>query len=218
MLGAVERRLAARVARPATHMFGPTGAVALTFDDGPDPDWTPRVLDALAERQAAATFFLVGERAARWPQLVGRMLAEGHAVGSHSLRHEHLLELDDAGLRSAVLDGRDAVEQAAGRPCPLFRPPRGHLDLRTARLLRRHGLRMWMWSIETGDWRPTTTVADVLSAAEPVAAGDVVLMHDAIAGDDALPGAERRVTTLAAIPQLLALVAERGLHARALTW
>lgn len=199
----LENRLAARVAQPRWRLPAGRG-VALTFDDGPDPEWTPRVLDLLAEHGAKATFFLVGERAQRESALVQRMLTEGHGVGSHSMAHEHLLALDSRRLFDAVVGGRDAVEQAAGRLCPLFRPPRGHLDLRVARLVRRYGLQMWMWSLDTGDWREGSTPKTVLTAADGLVEGDVVLLHDALAGDDAAEAARPRAATLAALPELLA--------------
>lgn len=211
MLPAIEGRLAGRLCRPRTHLEPVRRDVALTFDDGPDPHWTPRLLDALAAQGARATFFLVGERAARHPALVQRMVQEGHAVGSHSLRHELLLTLPAAALREAVVGGREAVEQAAGQACPLFRPPRGHLGLPVARLARRHALVVWMWSVEPGDWRPEATTDGVLAACVTAGPGDVVLLHDAIAGTDAPAASQDRSSTVAAVPTLVRRLADRGL-------
>lgn len=212
MLAPLTNRLAARLCTPHRVLEGPPGqGPALTFDDGPDPVWTPRVLDILAERGVPATFFLVGERAERHPGLVQRMLAEGHAVASHSLRHEQLLTLSPSALREAVLGGRDAVEQVAGVPCPLFRPPRGHFDLRIALLARRHGLQVWLWNVELCDWRPETTEEAMLRACADLADGDILLMHDAIAGADAAAGSADRSRTVAVLPRVLALVRDRGM-------
>ena len=147
-------RLVERLLRP---FFGSIVAVrtgekliALTFDDGPDPEWTPLVLDALARHGMRATFFLVGERAARHPELVARILAEGHETGSHSWDHPSLPELPPAAVAEQIARTR-AVLPPGG--AALLRPPYGHQSLATWRLARREGYRVVMWSIAAGDWR-----------------------------------------------------------------
>ena len=99
-------------------------AIALTFDDGPDPEWTPRVLDALGRLGMRATFFLVGERAARHPELVARIAAEGHEVGSHSWDHPSLPELAPAAVAEQIARTRAALGAADARPpAPALRAP-----------------------------------------------------------------------------------------------
>ena len=101
--------------------------IALTFDDGPDPEWTPPVLDALARHGMRATFFVVGERAERHPELVARILAEGHETGSHSWDHPSLPELSPAAVAEQIARTR-AVLRPGGAPAPppALRAPEPH--------------------------------------------------------------------------------------------
>ncbi|GAB4082274.1 polysaccharide deacetylase family protein [Modestobacter muralis] len=196
-IGRVERRV------------GP-GEVALTFDDGPHPDSTPRVLDRLAELGVVATFFCVGRNAAAHPAIVRRALAEGHAVGSHSSTHPHPAELGIRPLTEEYDDGRAAVTAAAGSEVDLFRPPHGHLTTRSAAMVRRRALRPWLWTVDPTDWRPGITTAKVAAVASAATSGDVVLMHDWIEQPWA-PEALDRSATIDALPAIVRSVRARGL-------
>jgi peptidoglycan/xylan/chitin deacetylase (PgdA/CDA1 family) len=175
--------------------------IALTFDDGPDPEWTPRVLDALAALGMRATFFLVGERAARHPELVARIADEGHEAGSHSWDHPSLPEIPLA----AVAEQIDRTKAALGvRGAGLLRPPYGHQTLATWRLASARGYRVVMWNAVAGDWRAddgATLAGRVLAAARP---GAIVLLHDSLySWED--PAYRDRGPTIAA----LGILAER---------
>ncbi len=151
--------------------------IALTFDDGPDPDGTPRLLDALARHGAKATFFMVGARAARNPELVARVAAEGHEIGNHSWDHPSLPELSPAAV-AAQLERTRAALAPHGRT--LMRPPYGHQDLATQRALRRLGYRAVCWSVNGEDWLghdPETIATAILSRVRP---GSIVLLHDSL--------------------------------------
>lgn len=197
-------------ARPRRRVDAPAG-FALTFDDGPDPASTPAVLDVLAAEHAVATFFLVGRRARRHPEIVRRIVAEGHGVGSHTWSHPELAGLGPARLLAECAHGRRAVQQAAGRSVRAYRPPKGHLDSRGARVARAAGLEPWLWSLDPADWRPGVGTQEILAALEGLAVGDVILMHDAIEQPVA-PAALDRSATVAALGPLLALARERGLR------
>jgi len=199
-----------QLARPRTRL-ATAGAVALTFDDGPDPDHTPRLLDELRDCGAVATFFCLGDAAERHPDLVARMAAEGHAVGSHSYSHPEPWSAKYGGLVADYRRGRQAVADAAGRPVRLFRPPKGHIGLWEALAARRLGLQTWLWTIDSGDWRPGSTAASIVAELEHVDAGDVVLLHDAMARP-LVPSVADRSTTVAAIRPLADLAARRGLR------
>src|SRR5204862_1967634 len=108
------------------------GCVALTYDDGPDPGITPRLLDVLGESDTKATFFIVGECAVAHPEIVRRMAEDGHSVGTHSMHHRDLRRVSVALARAEVNEARRAVEDIVGRPVPLFRPPHGRLSARSA--------------------------------------------------------------------------------------
>jgi peptidoglycan/xylan/chitin deacetylase (PgdA/CDA1 family) len=194
------------------HHLDRTGdVVALTFDDGPDPDHTPAILDELARLGVVATFFLVGRRASTHPDIVRRILDEGHAVGSHSDSHPEPWRVS---LRPLVLEyrrGRVHVEQAARRPVPLFRPPKGHVNVSGAVAMRAARVQPWLWTIDPGDWRPAVRADEIVAGLAGLRAGDVILLHDAIDGPLA-PSALDRTATRAALPGIVGLARERHLR------
>jgi peptidoglycan/xylan/chitin deacetylase (PgdA/CDA1 family) len=195
-------------------MLQDCSAVALTFDDGPDPSFTPLVLDELERLRVRATFFLIGERARAHPELVRRIVAEGHAVGSHSQTHA---EPGTLGWR-VVADfraGRRSVERAAGRRVRLFRPPKGYLDRPERVGLVANRLRPWLWSIDPHDWEPGARPGDVLRRLEGLGGGDVVLLHDGMSGPMG-PEALDRSTTVEVLPQIVERARERRLELVAL--
>lgn len=153
-------------------------AVALTFDDGPDPEATPVLLDLLARHGARATFFLVGRRAARHPELVARIAAEGHAIGNHSWNHPALPQLTAAEIASQLR--RTAA--ATGDPRPrLMRPPYGDQSLASHLIARRLGYTVVGWSLVAADWLDhdgEVLAARMLDGLHP---GAIVLLHDSLA-------------------------------------
>jgi peptidoglycan-N-acetylglucosamine deacetylase len=184
--------------------------VALTFDDGPDPRFTPAVLDVLAEHGVVATFFLVGRRAERHPGIVSRILREGHAAGSHSWSHPDPGGVSPARLFSEYRRGRRAVEAAVGAPVALFRPPMGDVGLPSATAATLSRVRPWLWTRDPSDWRPGRTTGEIVDAVGDLHAGDVVLLHDGIE----LPVTEAaldRSSTVAAVPLLIRRARAAGL-------
>jgi len=122
--------------------------IALTFDDGPDPAWTPRVLDLLRERRAPGSFFLVGERAARAPETVRRMAAEGHEVASHGWSHRSLWLCGPWRTGEEIGRTHALLTALAGSEPRHFRPPWGMVNAAMFGALRRHGERCVFWSIQ----------------------------------------------------------------------
>jgi peptidoglycan/xylan/chitin deacetylase (PgdA/CDA1 family) len=187
-----------------------SGAVALTFDDGPDPHWTPRLLDLLGEADVRATFFPISARARAHPELIARMREEGHEIGLHGalhLRHgsspEDLLECDT----------RLAIEWLGVEGLRLWRPPGGSCTDVTRRLAARYSLTLVGWSISAGDWLASSTSATMLEAcAARLTPGAVVLLHDAVG-----PGRPQEMrrsprSTVELVPALVREIRERGLH------
>ena len=150
-------------------------AVALTFDDGPHPAYTPQVLDLLARHGAKATFFMLGKLAARYPELVKRVHAEGHEIGNHSWDHPSLAMLDRPELEQQLLRTRDVLGPVTGE---LMRPPYGYQSLKSFRFAKEHGLRPVCWDVAPDDWSgvPADVMADRLLA--EVKPGSIVLLHD----------------------------------------
>lgn len=155
------------------------GEVALTFDDGPDPTWTPRVLDQLAEADVVATFFVIGEQASRHPDLVRRMVAEGHTVGQHSFYHREPSVTSARELVSEVKRTRLALEQIVGQRISLFRPPKGKLTLNKLLRLWLAGQTVVLWTVDPRDYRmqDMQQMVDWCSGYAPHD-GDIVLLHD----------------------------------------
>jgi peptidoglycan/xylan/chitin deacetylase (PgdA/CDA1 family) len=144
---------------PASQIFGQAliaprraGELALTFDDGPNPAWTPRLLDILATHDVRATFFLVGRYAEAEPELVRRIAAAGHLIGNHSWSHPNLALAATLRITEELERTSEALEQITGVPVRYFRPPFGgrrpHV-LDTARLL---GMTPVLWNAITNDW------------------------------------------------------------------
>lgn len=176
--------------------------VALTFDDGPDPVFTPQVLDVLGEHGVPGTFFFVGALADEHPDLVRRAVDEGHAVGSHTQTHPDLGPLDHATLCRQIDDGRGAVSKAGGRRTDLFRPCKGHVDWTVARALRSTGVEAWLWTKEPRDWHPDTTADQIVARLARLRDGDVVLLHDGL--EQPLDArASDRSATVAALPAVI---------------
>ncbi len=165
--------------------------VALTFDDGPNPDATPRILDALAAADARATFFILGRHAERWPALVRRVHAEGHAIGNHGYYHRKLHFKSPAYVRDDLTRGADAIAHACGERPALFRAPHGFRSPWVNAVARSLGERVVGWTL--GVWDSDRPGADAiarrtLDGARP---GVILLLHD---GDGYDADGDRRQT------------------------
>jgi peptidoglycan-N-acetylglucosamine deacetylase len=172
------RGVAERVGIPCR--LGTTRGVAVTFDDGPHPDGTPAVLDALAASDATATFYLVGEQVRRWPALAARIVREGHEVAVHGYRHRPLLVVPTVILDRELERAIGLINDATGVSVTSYRPPYGVFSSGALRVARRHGLTPLLWSRWGRDWERRATVVDVVRrATRDIAASDVILLHDA---------------------------------------
>jgi peptidoglycan-N-acetylglucosamine deacetylase len=191
---------------PACAWRGPRGArrLALTFDDGPDPAWTPRLLDALGAAGVPGTFFLIGERAARAPALVRRMVTEGHEVGNHSWSHRSLWLCGPRATQDEIRRAHDHLADLTGAAPRHFRPPWGMVNAAMFPALRRLGERCVFWSIQPEGQRPAPAARQVAHVLGRAHAGAIVDLHDA-EGTPAAP-----VRLMEALPALLQGLRERG--------
>ncbi len=185
--------------------LGSADSIALTFDDGPDPQGTPAVLDALSAIGWPATFFLLGCQVRRYPGLAREIVARGHELGLHGDDHRYLIA---RGPRAVVADlerGRAAVEAAAGTAVRWWRPPYGVLSGPSLVAAKRRGLRSVIWSSWGRDWRADATPPSIVHNVTATGLrGATVLLHDS----DALSAPDSWRATAAAVP-LIAGQAER---------
>lgn len=187
--------------------------VALTFDDGPDPVTTPAILDLLRAAGVQATFFVIGRHAAAHPDLLRRIVAEGHALGLHSQDHARCFPLFPPGLAVRDLQQTQEAIAAAGLPVPrLFRPPMGITTPFVAEAARRLGLLAVTWSVRGRDSTtcdPQVIIKRILPGLAP---GAIILLHD---GSEPRHPADRQAS-VAALACLLRGMTEAGLRSRAL--
>jgi len=184
--------------RPITRLRA-ARSVALTFDDGPNPDATPIILDALAARGIHATFFILGRHAEQWPELVKRVADEGHAIGNHGYFHRKLHFKSPRYVRTDLTLGTQAIERASGYHPQFFRAPHGFRSPWVTSIARSLGQRTVGWSF--GVWDSDRPGADViveriLAKTEP---GSILLLHD---GDGYDPHGDR-VQTAQAVPLIV---------------
>jgi peptidoglycan/xylan/chitin deacetylase (PgdA/CDA1 family) len=200
------RRVRGHLARIARDLMGTVtqvrteaALVALTFDDGPHPEYTPRLLDILARHQARATLFMVGRYAERYPRIVARAAAEGHALCNHSYSHTQF-PLLRPGERLAEL--RRCQEALAPHGLRLFRPPFGRQTRASRFDLLRAGYQAVAWSVHAEDWELREAAWMAARLEREIEPGSIVLLHDAIR-NSLFPGAEDREATLQAVDMLL---------------
>jgi peptidoglycan/xylan/chitin deacetylase (PgdA/CDA1 family) len=184
--------------------------VVLSFDDGPHPEGTPAVLEALARHGAPAVFFMVGEQVERYPALAAEVAAAGHEVALHGHRHRNQMRVTPGWLADDMRRGAATIATATGKRPALYRPPYGIFTAAGLRLARAGGYRPLLWSRWGRDWRRHTTARQIAARATPdgLRDGDVVLLHDA--DHYSAPGSHRR--TAQALPLVLDQLARRGLQ------
>jgi len=185
----------------------PGAAVALTFDDGPDPEGTPPVLEALAERGAGATFFVLGSHVAERPELARRIEAEGHELALHGMQHRRHDTLSAAEAERELTSGVEAIEAATGRRPAWYRPPFGASSPTLAAVCRRLGLRLAYWSAWGQDWEEATAQRIAALVERDLTPGAIVLLHDSAR----YAQRARATATAGAIPLIAAAAGERGL-------
>jgi len=155
------------------------GSYTLTFDDGPHPVHTPALLDWLKEHQIKATFFVLGQNAKRYPELVKRIAAEGHEIGNHTWSHVKLTTAKPEVLRSEIKRTHDLIVSLTGKPPVSFRPPYGALTIAQRRVVEKEfGYHIVRWTADSFDWKPRSSDAVVKRLRLSVKPGAIILAHD----------------------------------------
>ena len=187
------------------------GRVALTFDDGPDPRYTPLVLNILKEYQVKACFFVLGKKAQAHPELVARIHREGHEVASHGYSHHFSWLLGPRGIRQEVQRAAAVIQEITGQPPRLFRPPWGLFNLYSLFLGRLHRQQVVLWSFLSWDWgrrsTPDSIAQRVLSRVQD---GAILVFHDS--GDVPFAAPDAPGKMLSALPAILAELKARNLE------
>lgn len=191
---------------------------ALTFDDGPSPEFTPRILDALDKAGVKATFFAMGYNASQHPDLIREIAARGHEIGNHTWSHLDQTTLDAPEIRDEIVRCKDTIEGIIHKPLIGFRPPRGELTGYALMECARLGYDAYMWSVTRGPAGISTPKVVSHYVASTVEPGDIVDLHDGIGRGTFTPTASfakalaaRREVEVRALPSALAGLAARGI-------
>ena len=163
--------------------------IALTFDDGPHPYLTPKILDVLKKYKVHATFFLVGENVKNYPDLAERILKEGHEIGNHTYTHGRVSERSFFEMRKEIELCESAIYEQTDYKTKIFRPPEGFLDDKIRAISKEMDYSVILWNIDTKDWAHATPQAICQNITEHISPGSIILMHDYISFDSPTPEA-----------------------------
>ena len=161
-----------------SHGARETKRIALSFDDGPHPRFTPIILDLLARYGIKATFFMIGSNVKNYPTIARAVMEHGHEIGNHTFTHPHMRMLTDEELRNEVQKTEDILAQN-GIPRPrLFRPPEGFRSKQQVKMLSDVGYTTVIWSLDTNDWQGRASTEIVSVVLGGIRGGDILLFHD----------------------------------------
>ena len=172
--------------------------ISLTFDDGPHPRYTPKILEILEEYGIKATFFVVGVNAENYPDTIEKVIKAGHEIGNHTYSHPHVSSLNSNTLRREVEGCESSIYGLTDYKTKLFRPPEGLIDADVRTVLRDLDYKVILWDLDTRDWAHTPAEDISNYVVDNIAAGDIILMHDYIGHNSPTPDALRLF-----IPKLL---------------
>ncbi len=172
--------------------------IALSFDDGPHPRYTPMILDILAEYNVRATFFMIGENVTYYPAAARAVVEAGHEIGNHTFTHRGVNRMDEAGVAAELEACERAIASVTNVPPRFLRPPEGSLGAAMRQVAGERDYRIVMWDLDTRDWAHTPASSIAAHILRDVKPGDIILMHDFIGHDSPTPEALRIV-----IPALL---------------
>lgn len=177
--------------------------ISLTFDDGPNPNDTPKVLDVLKKYHAKATFFVIGEHVLRYPKLTKRIVKEGHELGNHTFSHPSFHNLSSERIHQEIEEGKKAIASVSGKNGRLFRPPGGAYNEKIVREANKEGYKviLWSWDQDTKDWSRPGVDKIARNVIENASNGDIILFHDHTRG---------RSQTIEALQKILPKLKAKG--------
>jgi peptidoglycan/xylan/chitin deacetylase (PgdA/CDA1 family) len=161
----------------SVHVDGPY--IAMTFDDGPDPKLTPKLLDLLKAKGIKATFFVVGQNAAEYPDVLKRAAAEGHEIGNHSWSHPNFAKMSDGAVTNELQKTQDAILRATGIKPTLLRPPYGSITKREREWIHdKFGYKIILWDVDPLDWKHRNAAYVENEILKQTRKGSIILSHD----------------------------------------
>jgi len=178
--------------------------VALTFDDGPDNYYTPKILDILRANGVTGTFFIVGKQAKRFPEMVKRIVGEKNAIGNHSWDHPEFWKLTNKQITQEIVSTQNEIQQITGHRTTLFRPPYGSVTSAEVDLIHNLGYSIIDWSVDTLDWKGNSDTAILQVVKKEVSPGGIILEHSLAGRPGELNG------TLTALPKIINMLREQG--------
>lgn len=182
--------------------------VALTFDDGPSFVWTPKILDELKNAGVKATFFMVGEHVAKYPEVARRVAQEGHEIGNHTYDHHVLIYYKEGELEKEIRDTEAIIKNITGKATNYFRPPKSWLTSREKAIIKGMGYKIILWSLNAKDWVNFDDKYIIRYIVKNIKAGDIILFHDS-GGAFNTEGGDRSETVMT-IPRLIEKLKEKG--------
>lgn len=187
------------------------GRVALTFDDGPDPNYTPQILDILNRYQAKACFFVVGSKVREYPELTRQILKAGHAIGNHGFTHKAVWLLSPRATRREITDTNLAIEEMTGQKTVYCRPAWGLFNLFSICYCWLKGLKVILWTYMSWDWTKKATPDSICrKVLGRVKDGSIIILHDSDSAPGAAKGSPAQVVE--ALPRILDGLEQKGLQ------
>ncbi|WP_240376707.1 polysaccharide deacetylase family protein [Bacillus piscicola] len=179
--------------------------VALTFDDGPDDYFTPKILDILKKKDVKATFFVMGKHVTEFPDMMKRIVKEGHAIGNHTQNHPLLPNKMSADVYQEIASTQTALEKTVGLKPDIFRPPYGAITKTDAWILHKMGLRAITWSVDSEDWEGKTAEEIVTTVNREISPGGIILQHN-------FPSKDRQILagSVKSLPDIIDDLREKG--------
>ncbi len=182
--------------------------VYLTFDDGPNEEATPKILGILKNHNVKATFFLLGERAKRYPNIVKRIHQEGHEIGNHTYTHSDGYNVDEKKIYKEIKDTHDVIKDLTRSSPKYFRPPFGFFNYRYFKVAEKFGYKTVLWTFDVGDWGKTTAREIEEIILSETKGGSIILLHD---------GGENRGELLKSLSNVIAGLKRKGFELKPLS-
>ena len=186
----------------------PDKKIAITFDDGPSPIWTPLILDELKKAGIKATFFTIGKHVKKYPAIAKRVAAEGHIIGNHGFAHNVILYYTPEELEEEIKYTELIIKQITGQTTRYFRPPKAWSTPTMKRAIKALGYEVVLWSLNSKDWVSFNHRSMVRFITRRIRHGDIILFHDS--GSVLAPEGGDRSQTVAVIAPLVKELQERG--------